>query len=198
MLQRLLNAGLVMLTAVLAVGQPALAQETTLSLDAEKTTVSFALEATLHAVHGTFRLKSGAIRFDPSTGAANGPVVIDATSGQTWNKRRDHTMHKDVLQSDRYPEITFTPTRVIGTVTSRGDSSVQVEGVIRLLGTDHAITLPFQVQADGSELRATTQFTVPYVSWGLKHPSNFFLHVADKVELSIAASGKLTSAAAQR
>ena len=198
MLQRLLNAGLVMLTAVLAVGQPALSRETTLSLDPEKTTVSFALEATLHAVHGTFRLKSSAIRFDPSTGAANGTVVIDATSGQTWNKRRDHTMHRDVLQSDRYPEITFTPTRVIGTVTSRGDSSVQVEGVIRLLGTDHAITLPFQVQADGSELRATTQFTVPYVSWGLKNPSSFFLHVADKVELSIAASGKLTSAAAQR
>ncbi|HYN14595.1 MAG TPA: YceI family protein [Terriglobales bacterium] len=198
MMRRLLNAGLVVLAAVLAVGQPGRAQETTLSLDPEKTTVSFTLEATLHTVHGTFRLKSGAIRFDPSTGAANGTVVIDAASGQTWNKRRDHTMHRDVLQSERYPEVTFTPTRVAGNILPQGESSVQVEGVLRLLGTDHAITLPFLVQASGSELRATTRFVIPYAAWGLKNPSTFFLHVADKVELSIAASGKLTSAATQR
>jgi len=187
-----------MLAVVLAVGQLARAQETSLSLDPEKTTVSFTLEATLHTVHGTFRLKSGAIRFDPSTGSASGTVVIDAASGQTGNRKRDRNMLRDVLVSERYPEIIFTPTRVVGTVTSRGDSSVQVEGVFRLLGTDHATTLPFQVRADGSELRATSQFAVPYVAWGLKNPSTFFLHVADKVELSVAANGKLTSAAAQR
>ena len=192
-MRRLLNAQLVML-AMLIAGQPLRAQETTLSLDPEKTTVSFTLEATLHTVHGAFRMKSGAIRFDPSTGTASGTVVIDAASGQTWNKKRDHTMHKDVLQSERYPEVTFTPTRVAGAVLPQGESSVQVEGILRILGTDHAITLPCQVQASGGELRATTHFTLPYVAWGLKNPSTFFLHVADKVELVIAVGGRLTSA----
>ena len=176
------------LTTVWAVVPLACAQETTLHLDPEKTTVRFTLAATLHTVHGSFRLKKGAIKFDPATGTASGAVVVDATSGESGNPKRDRNMHRDVLMSERYPEITFTPTRVAGAVQPQGESSVQVEGVLRLQGSDHSITLPFTVQATGSELRATTQFTVPYVAWGLKNPSTFFLHVADKVELSIAAT----------
>ncbi|MFI5088597.1 MAG: YceI family protein [Terriglobales bacterium] len=195
---RFLKPVLAILAAVWAVVSPAFAQEATLRLDPEKTTVSFTLEATLHTVHGSFRLKNGAIKFNPAAGAASGAVVVDAASGETGNQRRDRNMHRDVLVSERYPEITFTPTRVAGVVQPQGESSVQVEGVLRLQGSDHPITLLFKVQASESELRATAQFTVPYVAWGLKNPSTFFLHVADKVELSIAASGKLTTAAAQR
>jgi len=195
---RLLKLALAILAAVWAVVPPAFAQEATLRLDPEKTTVRFTLEATMHTVHGSFRLKSGAIKFNPATGAASGAVVVDAASGETGNQRRDRNMHRDVLVSERYPEITFTPTRVIGNVQPQGESSVQVEGVLRLQGSDHPITLPFTVQASESELRATTQFDVPYVAWGLKNPSTFFLHVPDKVELIIDATGKLTTAAAQR
>jgi polyisoprenoid-binding protein YceI len=192
-----INAVLVALAVVWAFEPAARAQETTLSLDPEKTTVSFTLDASFHIVHGAFRLKSGAIRFDPSTGAASGAVVVDATSGQTGNKKRDRTMRRDVLLSERYPEVTFTPTRVAGNVLPQGESKVQVEGILRLQGRDHPITLPFRVQAMGNELRATTEFAIPYVAWGLKNPSNFLLHVADKVELSIVATGKLATAAAQ-
>jgi len=195
MKRKLLEAGLVLAFA-LAVG--AQAQETTLTLDSDKSTVSFTLEATLHTVHGTFRVKKGVIRFDPSSGATSGTIVVDGTSGETGNKRRDRTMHRDILQSELYPEITFKPTRVAGTFLPQGESSVQVEGVLRLLGTDHAITLPFKVQASAGELRAMTQFTVPYIAWGLKNPSTLLLRVARQVELIIVANGKLTSTAAQR
>jgi polyisoprenoid-binding protein YceI len=195
---RLCQLELAALAVVMAVAMPARAQETAITLDPEKTTVSFTLEATLHTVHGAFRVKRGAIRFDPSTGAASGQVVVDAVSGQTGNKKRDRTMHREVLQSERYPEITFTLTRIAGSVPTQGESSVQVEGVCRLQGTDHAITLPFQVQASADGVRATTQFVVPYAAWGLKNPSTFLLRVADKVELNIVATGKLTIAAPQR
>jgi polyisoprenoid-binding protein YceI len=168
-----------------------------LKLDPEKTTVNFTLGATLHTVRGTFRLKSGVIRFDPSSGSASGMAVVDAASGQTWNKRRDHTMRRDVLQSERYSEITFMPMRVTGAVVPQGESTVQVEGVLRLRGSDHAITLLFQVQAMGNELRAATQFVIPYVAWGLKNPSTFFLHVANKVDLNIVTTGTLTTTAAE-
>ena len=188
----------VLLAMVFASGKLAHAQETTLVLDPAKTTVSFSLEATLHTVHGTFRLKSGVIQFNPATGAASGAVVVDATSGETGNSRRDRNMHKDVLQSARYPEITFTPTRVTGSLVAQGESSVTVDGVLRLRGADHTVALTFKVQTSDGELQATTQLTVPYVAWGLKNPSSFLLRVAEKVEVSIAAEGKLTSAAAQR
>jgi polyisoprenoid-binding protein YceI len=187
-----------LLAIVFAAGKLTPAQETTLVVDPAKTTVSFALEATLHTVHGTFRLKGGVIQFNSATGAASGAVTVDATSGETGNGRRDRNMHKDVLQSARYPEIAFTPTRVTGSLVAQGESNVTVDGVLRLRGVDHAITLPFKVQTSDGELRATTQFTVPYVAWGLKNPSSFWLRVAEKVGVSIAAEGKLTSAAAQR
>ena len=192
-----LQAGVAVLAAVCAFEILASAQETTLTLDPDRTTVSFTLEATLHTVHGMFRVKNGVVRFNPATGAASGAVVVDASSGETGNKRRDRTMHRDVLQSQRYPEMTFTPTRVVGTVSPQGESSVSVEGVLRLQGVDHPISLSFKVQSGAGELRATTLFAVPYIAWGLKNPSTFLLHVADKVELSIVASGRLASAAAQ-
>jgi len=189
---------LITLAVVLVVGNPAIAQETTVTLNAEKNAVSFTLDASFHTVHGSFRVKSGAIRFDPSSGVASGLVVVDATSGATGNKKRDRTMHRDVLKSGRYAEVSFTPTHVKGKILPQGESKVQVEGILKLLGTDHPITLPFDVQITGDEVHATSQFTVPYVQWGLKNPSNLFLHVADKVELSIAAAGKLSPAAAVR
>jgi len=186
-----------MLAVVSAFGKPSGAQETTIVLDPEKTTVGFVLEATLHTVRGTFRLKSGVVRFDPATGAASGSIAVDATSGETGNKRRDRNMHQDVLESERHPEITFTPTRVTGSLIAQGESSVALQGVLRLKGVDHAITLPFKVQTSAGDLKATTQFAVPYVAWGLKNPSTFFLHVADKVDVGIVASGRLTSAVPQ-
>ncbi len=191
-MQRIFVSSGLALAFILAIGTSARAQEATFLVDPEKTTISFTLGASFHTVHGTFRVKGGAIRFDPSTGMASGKVVVDATSGQTGNKKRDRTMHRDVLQSQRYPEITFTPTRVSGNVPPQGQSQVQVEGIIRLQENDHPVTLPFQVQASGNELRASTQFIVPYVAWGLKNPSNIFLHVADKVEMTVVATGKLT------
>ena len=175
----------------LSAAWPLFAQETTLRLDPQQTVVRFTLEATMHTVHGSFRMRSGAIRFNTATGAASGTIVIDATSGESGNQKRDRNMHRSVLLSERYPEVTFMPTRVVGAVAPQGESSVQVEGVLRLIGNDHPITLPFKVQMSGDELNASTQFTIPYVAWGLKNPSTFFLHVADKVELNIIAVGKL-------
>ena len=59
---------LAILTAVCAVVPLAFAQEATLLLDPEKTIVRFTLEATIHTVHGTFRLKNGAINSMPQPG----------------------------------------------------------------------------------------------------------------------------------
>src|SRR5580692_11608914 len=92
------------------------AQETTLELDPANSRIEFTLAATLHTVHGTFALKSGTIHFNPSKGTASGVVVVDATSGNSGNSGRDHKMHAEILESQRYPEITFTPTKMSGKV----------------------------------------------------------------------------------
>jgi polyisoprenoid-binding protein YceI len=116
---------------------------------------------------------------------------VDATTGDSGNTGRDHKMHKEILESQRYPEITFTPTKMSGKVELQGDSSAQVEGILRLHGSDHVMTLTLPVQTKGNRLSARTHIVIPYVEWGLKNPSTFLLHVGDKVEVDVTAVGQV-------
>jgi len=164
----------------------------TLELDPANTKIEITLPAFAHTVHGNFSLKSGTVHFNPATGSASGLIVVDAASGNTGNDGRDHKMHTLVIESQRYPEITFTPNKLSGTVNLQGNSDVQVEGVLSLHGSDHPMTLPLTVQATGNNLTAKTHIVIPYVSWGLKNPSTFILRVSEKVDVDISASGKLS------
>ena len=99
----------------------ALSQQIDLKLDPAKTSVKFSLDAALHTVHGTFQVKPGALQFDPASGQISGAILVDAKSGVTGNGMRDRKMHKDVLESERYPEISFLPDRIDGTWRARGN-----------------------------------------------------------------------------
>jgi polyisoprenoid-binding protein YceI len=177
---------------------PALrAQETVVNLDPARTKVEFTLGATAHTVHGEFKLRSGQIRFDKSTGKASGSIVVDATTGDSGSNGRDKKMHREVLESGKYPEIVFAPEQVQGAISPHGSSQVQVSGTLRLHGQDHPMTLMFSVQSDsGNQLQAATHFEVPYEKWGLRNPSNFFLRVNDSVDIDIHAVGELAPGAA--
>jgi polyisoprenoid-binding protein YceI len=187
---RWVRAGLLFLI-VGSTAKALLAQESTLELDPANTKIEFTLAASLHTVHGTFALKSGTIHFNLSTGSASGLVVVDASSGNSGNNGRDHKMHQEILESQRYPEITFTPAKISGTVKSEGNSSVQVDGIFKLHGTDHPLTLTLPTQVHGQSLSAQAHITIPYVAWGLKNPSTFILHVSDKVDIDINAVGRV-------
>jgi polyisoprenoid-binding protein YceI len=169
------------------------AQESVIQIDSAQTKIEFSLGGTMHTVHGKFSLKSSAIRFDPSTGKIGGAIVVDATSGESGNGGRDGRMHREILESAKFPEIVFTPMRMTGAVAAEGSSKVEVSGRFRLHGQDHEVTLPIEVKADGKNLQITTHIDIPYVQWGLKNPSNFFLRVADKVGIDIEATGRVQS-----
>jgi polyisoprenoid-binding protein YceI len=136
----------------LAVGGPLRAQETVVTLDPARTEINFTLGATLHTVHGTFSPKRGEIRFDPDTGKASGAIVVDTTSGDTGDSSRDGKMHKEILESQKYPEAVFTPTMVKsetpGIIPAQGASQVAVSGLFRLHGQDHNTTLTFSVSKE--------------------------------------------------
>ena len=104
-------------------------------------------------------------------------------------------MHREILESAKFPEIIFTSKQISGTVAAEGSSKVEVSGRFRLHGQDHDVTLPIDVKADGQNLRITTHIDIPYVQWGLKNPSNFFLRVSDKVAIDIHATGRVQSGA---
>jgi polyisoprenoid-binding protein YceI len=160
------------------------------NIDPAKSTVQFTLGAVLHTVHGTFRIKSGTVRFDPNSGKASGQISVDVRSGDTGEGTRDRQMHASVLESERFPDAVFSPDRINGRLASSGASDVEVHGMLRIHGRDHEMTIPVRVQMQNASVTARAKFTVPYVSWGMRDPSTFVLQVAKSVDVDVMLEGR--------
>src|SRR5258707_14134869 len=185
------HIALLVLAAALS-ANVAQAQQRTFTLDPAQTKVSFSVDSTLHTVHGDFRLKRGSIQFDNSTGAASGELVVDSASGESGSDGRDKRMHKDVLESQKYADIVFTPEHIKGTVADQGKSTVEVEGILTMHGKSNPVTMPLEVQLQNGAGSADGSFSVKYREWGMKNPSTFILRVNEKVEIHVHGVGKLT------
>jgi polyisoprenoid-binding protein YceI len=173
----------------------AAAQEQTFQIDPAQSSVKFTLGDVLHTVHGTFAMKHGELQVQPA-GKVSGEIVVDAASGNSGSGMRDRKMHKEVLESARYPEIDFRPDRFDGDIAPQGKSSVMVHGMFSIHGTTREITVPAQVERDGDHWTANVHFTIPYAKWGMKNPSTLFLKVSDNVEIDLSAAGSVTTSTA--
>lgn len=167
----------------------ATSQDVAFQLDPDRSNVSFTLGDVLHTVHGTFHMKPGALRLEPVSGKLAGAIVVDAKSGNSGSGMRDRKMNKEVLESDRYPEISFHPDHLDGAVTMPGKSSVRVHGVFSIHGADHEMTVPADVETTADHWSATLHFAVPYAKWGMKNPSTMFLRVNESVNIDLTATG---------
>ena len=160
-------------------------------LDPQATEVRFVLDATMHKVRGSAVLERGEIRFDGESGAAEGEVVVDATSMETGNAKRDRDMHQKVLDSEEFPEIVLTVSGFEGDFDPAAPSEVVVDARLRIHGAEHPLRLEMSLEPRDGRLAATTTFVVPYVEWGMENPSRLFLRVAKEVSVTIAAVGVL-------
>lgn len=177
---------------LLAMVAPVFAQEIKVQLDTHATQIHYTVDSTLHTVHGTFRLKHGDLWFDRFSGRAGGTLIVDAASGDSGNGARDGRMHKHVLESLKYPDITFVPDRIEGgAVNLAGDSTVRLHGTLSIHGATHELVMNVKSHIDRDRLTATIDFPVPYVSWGMKNPGNFLLRVNNTVQIEIEAAGQL-------
>ncbi len=171
------------------------ASEIILGIDPAQSKVHWTLGSTVHTVHGSFAFKKGTVQLDTSTGKASGEIVVDATSGNSGNDGRDKKMHKEVLESGRYAEVIFRPDRVEGEITPQGIFTVQVHGLFVLHGSEHELTVPVQAELAGDHWTGSAKFNVPFIDWGLKNPSNFFLKVNHAVEMDLELKGSLQNTA---
>jgi polyisoprenoid-binding protein YceI len=175
---------------------PANSGEITLNLDPAQSKLNWTLGTTLHTVHGTFALKSGILRFNPASGGAGGEFIAYATSGESGNDSRDKKMHSEILESSRYPDIIFRPTKIDGKVALAGKSDVQLQGKILLHGGEHELMVPVQAELNGNHWKGTAKFSVPYIQWGLKSPNTFLLKADPTVQIELELSGTLQGAVA--
>src|SRR6516225_7193934 len=126
--------------------QPAGVEEIALMVDPARCNVHYTLDSSVHTVHGTFNVKSGSVHFDPDTGKAGGEIVVYATSGDSGNSSRDAKMHKEVLESAKYPDVVFHPTQVEGKVARTGNSDVKLRGTFVIHGAEHELIVPVQAE----------------------------------------------------
>ncbi|MFZ3341925.1 MAG: YceI family protein [Terriglobales bacterium] len=162
-----------------------------LQFDPAQSGATISLSGNFHAVEGAFALKRGDVKYDPATGKASGEIVFDSASGKTGNDGRDRKMHKDVLESVRFPEISFRPDHAEGTLAASGDSNLQVHGIFSIHGADHELTIPVTVRIENNTWSARAAFKIPYAQWGMKNPSVLFLRVAGSVDIQFRAAGTI-------
>jgi polyisoprenoid-binding protein YceI len=163
----------------------------TLHLDPSRTEIHWTLSGNMHTVHGTFKLKGGLITYDPATGAAQGEIAVDLSTGESGNNSRDSRMQKEILESGKYPQAIFHPLKVTGSVKPGAAQNVTIDGTFTIRGADHPLRMEAKVDVTGQDATAATQFAIPYVDWGMKNPSNFLFRVDKTVNLEIVAKGSI-------
>ena len=172
------------------------AQEAVFELDPAETQIEFTLPGALRAVHGTFKLKSGTIRFDPATGKADGLVTVDTTSEESDNVSLDRKIQGDVLDTRKYREASFVPTHIDGRLETEGESALQLSGTFKLHSIEHDFNLATTVTRNGDQLTATTHFLIPYVEWGMRNPGGVLMRVGNQVDINVKTVGHITLPAA--
>ena len=169
------------------------AGEQQLLLQPATTQVKFTLGATLHTVEGTIRLDHARLRFDPDSGAASGELVLDAKSAQTGNERRDANMQRDVLESGRFPYVTFRPEKLEVVRREEQSAEIRLAGSLELHGETRPFAIPAKLARTGDGVSISAAFRIPYVDWNVHDPSNFVLRVDRFVDVTVEARGKLTA-----
>lgn len=171
----------------------ALAQHQTFAVNPDASEVKMTLKTNHEIVNGTFHVQSGSIEFDRSASKIAGSVVVAAGSGKTGNDSRDKKMDKDILKVDKFTTVSFAPKTYTGTIAASGDSTIQVSGVLTLLGTPHDLTVPMLIHLDGGAASAKAQFVIPYVQWGLKNPSFMIWKAENDVAIDLNLVGPVSN-----
>jgi polyisoprenoid-binding protein YceI len=132
------------------------------TLDPSRTTMQFQTKAMwVLPVNGTFRVSEGSGTVD-SEGRVSGRLVVDASSIDTKNKKRDqHLRTADFFETEKYPNMIFEvsdvrlgtsgETTVAGSLSIHGTSRpVEFQAGLRA-DSDGAFTLDAQTEIDRSE-----------------------------------------------
>jgi len=98
----------------------------------------------------------------------------------------EQTMHKEVLETEKYPEIVFETSRVSASKTGDGEFRADLSGNLKLHGVTKSHTLTANLSLKGDTLRATGAFPLRQSEYGIKLVSAAAgaLKVKDEVKFS--------------
>jgi len=177
------------ITAVLLARVPARAEVMHLPIDTQKSKISPAVAEPLSRLRdvafaeGKFHIVSGDISGDPSDVATTGHVnlVIDLTTYDSANERRDTTVISSALETKVYSTASFESARIekVEVVVPGAVGSATVVGNLSLHGTTRQINVPVRLSlSPEGQLTADGEVTFPYTDFGVKVPRLAFVFPA--------------------
>jgi polyisoprenoid-binding protein YceI len=166
-------------------------QQMVVDFDAAAGQINWTLVGNVHTVHGTFHLKQGHVNINRSNGDASGELVVDAASGESGNSARDKRMRKEVLETDKFPDVRLKVSRLEGPLPVKQGATIHLLGQFVIHGGSHEVSIPLEVSVVGAEVTCKGKFVVPYVDWGMKDPSNFLFKVNKTVEIELRGVGHM-------
>jgi polyisoprenoid-binding protein YceI len=83
----------------------------------------------------------------------------------------EKTMREEVLETGKYPEITFNSTKIDATKNSDTQYQAKIWGDLNLHGATHNVPIDAQLTFDNKTLRARGEFTLKMTDYSIKPPS---------------------------
>ncbi|HET9234447.1 MAG TPA: YceI family protein [Candidatus Eisenbacteria bacterium] len=133
-----------LLAALLSI--PVMAQATPWKIDPNHSSVRFEIRHFFSKVQGQFNQLSGTIEYDPANPTSSKvETKIVATSIDTNNEKRDnHLRSADFFEVEKYPELSFTSTKV-----ETAKDGLKVTGDLTLHGVTKPVVLDVIVMGMG-------------------------------------------------
>jgi polyisoprenoid-binding protein YceI len=135
---------------------------------------------------------AGQIAIDPSdpTSTQVGVIQVNARTLTTDNNFRNRAIQNQILQTDEYEFVTFTPTEVVGLPEAGAVGepySFQIVGDLTIRGVTRSVTFDVTAQAiSDARVEGTATTAVSYADYGISIPQvPQVASVADQVRLEI-------------
>ncbi len=150
------------------------------------------LRGSPYTVVGTTDQVAGQLALDPSETSSTqlGTILIDARSLATDDSSRNRALGNQILSTDQYEYISFTPTAIEGLpeqLTPGQSYTLQLTGDLTIKDVTRPTVFDVTITptADGV-LEGTASSTIQYADWGVSIPSvPFVASVDDAVTLQL-------------
>lgn len=140
---------------------------------------------TSEKVSGSFTL------LPDGTFSSDSKIAVELTALTSDNRNRDNFIKQNTLQTSRFPEATFVPTKAEGLVlplASSGDVSFTLAGKMTVKGVTKDVSFAVKATRSGSSLTATATVTpaLQFGTFGMEQPRVFsVLSIKDEIRLEV-------------
>jgi polyisoprenoid-binding protein YceI len=115
----------------------------------------------------------------------DGTITVDTTTIASDESRRDNRMRSEGLQTEQFPEATFTitaPVDLPAAALAGTATDVTLTGDLTLHGVTKSVEIPAQAQLANGQIQVAGAISFPLSDYGITAPNvgGFIISIADQ------------------